>query len=871
MIRLRLLGALALDRDDGTTVRSVLDRPKRFAVLAFLAASSPTSGRPRDSLLGLFWPEMDEAHARKALRQTLYGLRQSLGPGVVAGKGAEIVGVDPERLRCDAAAFSAAVEEGRDEEALELYRGPFLEGFHLSGAPEFERWAQGKRRRLRTQATAAAWRLAEADGRAGDRAAARARAERALELAPYDGEGIRRYLALMRESGQPAAAVRAYEAYEARLARELDLEPSAETRALVERIRSGDGGRGAAPPPDGPRPSDTAPDPPDAAVARGPAGPGEAVPPADGGSDGAAGAPGPGPPSRVGRRRLAAIGVTVGLVALAVGVLAALGVHAGLADDAPRIRSLAVLPLENLSGDPEQAYFTDGMTEALIAELGEIGSLKVISRTSAMRYEGTDKRMPEIARELDVDALVEGSVLRDADDVRITLQLVHGRTDRHLWSGKWERGLGDIFALQEEVARGIAAAVRAEISPDEARRIAEPLTRDAEAYTHYLRGNDYLHRESRKDWETAERMYATAAELDPGFAKAWERLVYVRGLLSVGAFDTVRLAAAREARDRLRELEPDSDLSHAARGWYAFWGELDLARARREFEIVRRRRPGDAEILWAAASVDWRAARWEEAVAPLQRLLELDPRNPEVPARLARVHAALRRFEEAERYIDMALSLAPDIHFHYVTKWRVVALGQGDTARAAGLVEEAGPYVRREEHAWLRAIVAEFRRDFPTAIEGFRSWPAPSRTKYLYVARLADRVGDAELAGAYADSLRRMAEARLTKAIRHQNVPQMAVARYDLGRVHAIPGDAGEAVRQAEEALRLMPLGSAGPAPGLVQGLVWIYARAGREDEAVRLLERLLEIPGGETVHALRLNPVYDALRDHPGFRALTR
>lgn len=813
---------------------------------------------------------MDEAHARKALRQTLYGLRQSLGPGVVTGKGAEIVGVDPERLWCDAAAFSAAVEDGRDEEALELYRGPFLEGFHLSGAPEFERWAQGKRRRLKTRATAAAWRLAEAGGREGDRAAARARAERALELAPYDGEGIRRYLALMSELGQPAAAVRAYEAYAARLSRELDLQPSAETTALVERIRSGNGRRETSPPPGASRPPDTGPGPADVEVVRGPGGPGETVP-AAGGGDGAGGAPGPGPPSRGGRRRLAAIGVTVGLVALAFGVFTALGVHAGPADDPPRIQSLAVLPLENPSGDPEQAYFTDGMTEALIAELGEIGALKVISRTSAMRYGGTDKRMPEIARELDVDALVEGSVLRDGDDVRITLQLVHGRTDRHLWSGSWERDLEDVFALQEEVARGIAAAVRAEISPDEARRIAEPLTGDAEAYTHYLRGNDYLHRESRKDWELAERMYATAAELDAGFAKAWERLVYVRGLLSVGVFDTVRLAAAREALDRLRELEPDSDVTHAARGWYAFWGELDLARARREFEIVRRRRPRDAEFLWALASVDWRAARWEEAVAPLRRLLELDPRNPEIPARLAQVHAALRRFEEAERDIDMALSLAPDTHFHYVTKWRVLALGQGDTARAARLLEEAGPYVRREERAWLRAIVAEFRRDFPTAIQGFRSWPAPSRTKYLYVARLADRVGDAKLAAAYADSLRRMAEARLTKAIRHQNVPQMAVARYDLGRVHAIRGDAGEAVRQAEQGLRLVPLGSAGPAPGLAQGLVWIYARAGREDDAVRLLERLLEIPGGETVHALRLNPVYDALRDHPGFRALIR
>lgn len=215
MIRLRVLGPSSLDRPDGTPVRSVTAQPKRFALLTYLASFHPAGRHPRDTVLGLLWPDLPPDRARSALRQALHGLRRSLGPGVLTGKGRERIGIDPERLWCDAAEFARTADQGRDEDALELYRGPFLEGFHVDGAPAFERWVESRRRRLRHEAVDAAWRLAQRAEAEGERAAARRRAERALEMAPYDGEAVRRYMELMDRIGQPAAALRAYRDYAA--------------------------------------------------------------------------------------------------------------------------------------------------------------------------------------------------------------------------------------------------------------------------------------------------------------------------------------------------------------------------------------------------------------------------------------------------------------------------------------------------------------------------------------------------------------------------------------------------------------------------------------------------------------------------------
>lgn len=710
MIRLRLLGSLALTREDGSSVRSVLAQPKRFALLAYLASSSGSEG-PRDTLLGLFWPDLVDEHARRALRQSLYGLRKSLGPGVVTGKGAELVGVDPERIRCDAAALLTAVEQGRDREALELYDGPFLEGLHLSGLREFERWVEAKRRRLEREATSAAWRLVEVAEEEGEGEQARRWAERAIELAPYDGAGVRRYISLMDRLGQPAAAIRAYEAYAERLAADLDLRPSAETAALVERVRDEDPistsiRSGAS----GPEPGDGRP------LQSGISGqsPNARPTPAkvDGGEARVSGATTPSVPIRdaddddastpgrddgrppvprpwsllrsSGRPLLTVVGI-LAVAALVSAGIAAFGVGEGSGAAGPRIRSVAVLPLENYSRHPDQAYFTDGMTEALIAELGTIRGLKVISRTSAMGYKDSDKPLPEIARELGADALIEGSVLKAGDEVRITLQLVHGPTDRHLWAKSYERELQDVLALQGEVARNIAREMRVTLAPETEARLARAETVDPEAYDAYLKGRYRYARVTEEDHRAALALYRAAVAHDSGFAEAYAAMAQVCVHPSVLGIAT-SLSDCRTWADRAVELAPDLAEAHAALGYVLSvdwdWKGSEAA-FRRAIELnpnaVMARR-GYSDLLWVTGREEkgLEQIRWAEALDPLNVFVKTNVGWP--------LHAQ-GRFDEALAQYDEVLEMAPDF---WLPLWN-----RGEVLVAKGRAREALEAARR--------------------------------------------------------------------------------------------------------------------------------------------------------------------------------
>jgi DNA-binding SARP family transcriptional activator/tetratricopeptide (TPR) repeat protein len=238
MIELRTLGVLDLRDGNGNEIRSVLQQPKRLALLAYLALASPRRHHRRESLLAMFWPELDEEHARAALRRSLYYLRTGLGREVIAARGEDELTVSAEGLWCDATAFSEAIKASELAPALELYRGDLLEGFHLSGAPAFEDWLDRERSRLRDRAAAAAWELAEVGEKAGEGGKAGSWARRGFELTPDDEDTLRRLLQLLDRTGDRAGALRVYEEFSRRLTLEYDLEPAAETRALVEAIRT---------------------------------------------------------------------------------------------------------------------------------------------------------------------------------------------------------------------------------------------------------------------------------------------------------------------------------------------------------------------------------------------------------------------------------------------------------------------------------------------------------------------------------------------------------------------------------------------------------------------------------------------------------
>jgi serine/threonine-protein kinase len=236
---LRLLGALALTGDDGRDVDEVLAQPKRLAVLAYLAVARPYGFHRRDTLLGLFWPEIDGTRARRALNRTVYFLRCALGDAAILSRGPEELGIAPDRVRCDVREFEEAVAAERLEAALQLYRGDLLVGFYVGGAPEFERWLDDERQALRARAAAAARTLASRHETGGSYTPAIGWARRAADYAPDDERALRRLMALLEKAGDRAGALRAYESFAARLASELGAAPSAETRALADRLRAG--------------------------------------------------------------------------------------------------------------------------------------------------------------------------------------------------------------------------------------------------------------------------------------------------------------------------------------------------------------------------------------------------------------------------------------------------------------------------------------------------------------------------------------------------------------------------------------------------------------------------------------------------------
>ena len=597
MIRLRLLGPLALEHEDGTAIRSVLGQPKRLALLAYLAVPHPPSRRHRDSLLALLWPERDVRRARTNLRQTLYRLRRSLGKGVLVGKGRERVGADPDRLWCDASAATAAVEDGRSEEALELYRGAFLEGFHLEGAPEFERWVDRERRRLRLQAVDAAWELTDRAVGSGDPDAARRWADRALRLAPYDGGALRRYLTLMDWLGQPAVAVRAYRAYADRLEDDLELEPSVETRELIDRIRRQETRRET---------------------------------PLDGQTDRA-------PVERPSSREPPAA-------------------ETKAAEETRRIRSLAVLPLDDFSENPAEDYFAAGMHDALITELGRIGALAVTSRSSAARFSGSEASVPEIAEVLEVDAVVEGSVLRAGSDVRITLQLVHGSTDRQLWAQSFQRELRDVLVLQREVARAIAEEIQAAVAPAEESRPETAPAVEPEAYTHYLRGNHALTMGTEAAFHQALDHYRRAIAIDSSYAAPYAGLAmaYIElgswmASLPPSAVHPHARAAALEALER----DPTLAEAHIALGRVRHLFQWDWSGAEVAFRRGMELNPGSSHALWIYGNYLTSMGRFEEAVAVGRRLVQRDPLSAPAYALLGWALEYLGRYEEAlEQYRD---------------------------------------------------------------------------------------------------------------------------------------------------------------------------------------------------------------------------
>src|SRR6266705_3336158 len=657
MIEFRLLGTLHLTDAEGREVKSLLTRPRRLALLAYLAAATPRGFHRRDTLLALFWPELDQEHARAALRQALHVVRGSLGADAVLTRGDEEIGLDFDRLSCDVVAFDGAIAAGHFCEALDCYQGPLLEGFFIPDAGEFERWLEGERARLQQAASRSAQALVAQSDAAGDLHAALVWARRAAQLAPHEEGPLRQLVTLLDRLGDRAGAIAAYEEFAKQLGVDLEAEPAAETKALLAAVRA----RETAAPVELPRPAS-------------------------------------------GRSRVAAVGIAAagrrrvvwpaflgaGLVSLLVAADAG-GSRGWLwpTRRTSQVRSLAVLPLANLSADTLRSWYADGLTEALTTDLGRLRALRVVSRGSATSYRGTAKAPRDIARELQVDAVVEGGVQESGDRVRVDLRLVDAASGYQLWADRFEEPVERRFALEDRVTRLVVAALHVSLTAAEARLLATAPTASPEAYDLYLRGRIRLRRENRENDSVAITLLERAVALDPDFAAAQAELARAY-LLRVEQFnprDTTVVERAWVLTEKALRVDPNLAEAHLDRASLlsSVSGRLAPQAAIQEDRRALELNPNLAQAHHQLGIMYQHLGLLDKAVDEFRRTLAIDPGNYGATRRsdLALVYQG--RYEDGLRLIRQVPPESNQSLWNYDVAWALLYLGRN--AEAAALIE----------------------------------------------------------------------------------------------------------------------------------------------------------------------------------------
>jgi DNA-binding SARP family transcriptional activator/TolB-like protein len=607
-----------------------------------LAASTPRA-LTREKVMACVWPERDTEHARRLLNQSVHVLRKALGDTALVSSGDELR-LDHAALQCDVVAFEEALAAGDRQRALGLYAGPFLDGFFLSDAPEFERWVDEERERFRQRHRQALAELADERESLGDYAAAADQWRRLLADDVYDARTTLRLMQALEKSGDCAAALRQARQHTVLMEQDFDAEPNPEIVALAERIRA-------------------APTLADAVATwpeqqRGDIESLEPVDPSAGDRWSASRAEVQPPAERlrsVFRRRWRWIAVCTPVL-----LILAYTYVSGFSRRTPApIRRIAVLPLANLTGDAAQDYFVGGMHDALIAELAKIEALAVYSRQSVLRYQGSKLPLPVIARELGVDALVEGAVFRSGDTVRISTDVVRAQPEEHVFGSVHQGPIDQALTLQGTVARDIAQGMRTRVAADVLGRMARPHAVNPEAQQAYLTGLYHLERatygdERTDDERTAHQMDAIryleeAVRIDSTWATAYGKLALAYHWLATGTsdpgiekeFSTKSKATAKHAL----ALDETESQAHASLGFVLYYFDWAWEPAEREIHRAMELDPNSHH--WIYALYLQAAGRHEASIEQYRLAEERNPSSEILKAQVADEYACAGRYNEA--------------------------------------------------------------------------------------------------------------------------------------------------------------------------------------------------------------------------------
>jgi len=547
-----------------------------------------------------------------------------------------------------------------------------------------------------------------------------------------------------------------------------------------------------------------------------------------------------------------------------------------LAEEAERDalpNSVAVLPFENLSPDPNDAYFAAGIHEQIINELAKIRDLSVIARTSVMQYAGAARPMTEIADELRVEMLMEGSVRYAADQVRVTAQLIDGVTGIHIWNNDYDGDLIDIFGIQTEIATAIAEALQATLSPEEVARLRDAPTRNMRAYDFYLSGEEYLRSTNiQTDRPLAVQQFQRAVEEDPDFALAFARLSTAHNHIYHQSIDRTeaRLSKVLSTARRALELEPGLPEAHVALVFYhLLLGDLEAALG--ELAVAEQGMPGDLQLIATRALLYREQGQWQQALAGYDRANELDPRSEFLLFQQGNNYLALRDYAQAERYLDRALDIAPDYAVAYVVRTQIPLFRDGDAASAKAAIEDSpidlGDFWQR--FRWRAAISA---RDYDAALDGLDEWDIEVDEGQGYFAPKASYYGVTyQLAGQpeRAEHQFQIARAQIEEAL--ENDSDYSPKLIALGEILVGLGETESAIRHADQAIALLPTlqdALAGPVIHL-DVITRVLAPAGATDAAIEQLDAYLAAPGFYSIEGILPDPRLDPIRDEPLFHAL--
>ncbi|HMF46468.1 MAG TPA: tetratricopeptide repeat protein [Candidatus Udaeobacter sp.] len=540
-------------------------------------------------------------------------------------------------------------------------------------------------------------------------------------------------------------------------------------------------------------------------------------------------------------------------------------------------KSIAVLPFQNLSDEKENAYFADGIQDDILTNLSKIGELKVISRMSVMSYRGDGVRNArEIGKALGVATLLEGSVRRIGNRVRVSVQLINADDDEHIWAEDYDRDLTDVFAIQTDLAQKIASSLQAKLSPNEKERLDRQPTENSDAYWLFIQAHDYANRSDHflDDSLKAEQLFEQAIKLDPKFAAAFAGLSMVESSI----YHTFEPTPARREKARLNadeslRLQPNLPEGHLALGMSYYYGDRDYERALAEFEIAKRDLPNQAEAYFAIGAIQRRQGKWAESNANLEKAAALDPKNLSILTNLAYSYMTLRDFDAAEKTLDRSTAVAPQAWATVGLKAYLAILSRGDLTEAEKQISLLPSDVDPNGMVtWARSWVLMLQRKFPEALAAVQKFPGE-----ILMVEGAGAVPKAFLEGIIyllqgtkEKAQPALEHARLVSEQLLRDAPEDPRRHAQHGSILAALDRKQEAIAEGKRAVELLPESQdAFDGPRGITALAQIYACSGESDEALRLIDHLLGTPSGLTIPMLKLDPVWDPLRKDPRFQAL--